>query len=187
MGREPRACEPQVAFPSGWNRESAGKGRLGGSERTEEAEVGLRMEKVEREHPQPHRAPSRHSPGCDSSGLHLPPPAESVWGRFLGRERVPGALPPPPQLWRIPPFPALPCRPRPWKLLPPFPQLAANSSGAAWRVLPQNCSGEGRAASPPLAALLPCSPCPLQAAQRRSLPAICCPRLGIETKHKPRT
>lgn len=53
--------------------------------------------------------------------------------------------------------------------------------------IPQNCSGEGRAASLPLAALLPGSPSPLEAAQRRSLPAICCQRLGIETKRKPGT
>lgn len=154
------------------------------------------MEKVERDPPQHSRTPEPlpdTAPGVTAKGCTFLPPAKKASGGSISPR---GACPchpasssslGSPQLWRHPPLPALPSQPRPWKLLSPSAQLGANSSGAAWEVIPQNCSGEGRAASPPLTALLPGSPCPLEAAQRRSLPAICCQRLGIETKYKPST
>lgn len=79
-----------------------------------------------------------------------------------------------PSSGEAPPCPARPSQPRPWKLLPPFSQLAANASGATDQVTPQNCSEEGRASSLSLAQLLPGSPSPLKSAQRRLLLAICC-------------
>lgn len=122
-------------------------------------------------------------PAVPAKGRTSLPPPKSVWGQDLSPGKVSLSsslllLPGQPQLWRIP----VPSQPRPWKLFPPFPTAGSRSRRCCPGSSPPELlwGGQSRLPAPRSA-----SPAPLEAAQRRSLPAICCQRLGLETRYKP--